>query len=121
MAAARSLAAVVGAVPCSETAPFVVSTLICSALRSGSLARPALTEAVIAVSATASFTSAAAALALAGQGVQIVRVHNVRMVREALAAFDACGGIDGQELVLAPEEIQLRITRIDANELRLTR
>lgn len=48
--------------------------------------------------------TAGSALALAGQGVQIVRVHNVRMVREALAAFEACGGIDGQELVLAPEQ-----------------
>ncbi|MEX0641376.1 MAG: dihydropteroate synthase [Pirellulales bacterium] len=34
-----------------------------------------------------------AALALAVQGVQIVRVHDVRPVREALAAFEACGGI----------------------------
>lgn len=42
------------------------------------------------------------ALALAVQGVQVIRVHNVRMVREALLAFEACGGIDGQELVLAP-------------------
>ncbi|BBO31741.1 dihydropteroate synthase [Lacipirellula parvula] len=46
--------------------------------------------------------TAGSALALAGQGVQIVRVHNVRMVREALAAFEACGGIDGREVVLAP-------------------
>jgi dihydropteroate synthase len=34
------------------------------------------------------------ALALAAQGVQIVRVHNVRPVREALAAFEACGGLN---------------------------
>jgi dihydropteroate synthase len=46
--------------------------------------------------------TAGAALALAGQGVQMIRVHNVRMVREALAAFESCGGIDGQEVVLAP-------------------
>lgn len=46
--------------------------------------------------------TAGSALALAGQGVQIVRVHNVRMVREALMAFEACGGIDGREVVLAP-------------------
>ena len=34
------------------------------------------------------------ALALAVQGVQIVRVHDVRPVREALAAFDATGGLN---------------------------
>jgi dihydropteroate synthase len=34
----------------------------------------------------------AAALALATQGVQVVRVHDVRPVREALVAFEACGG-----------------------------
>ncbi len=33
-----------------------------------------------------------AALALATQGVQIIRVHDVLPVREALLAFDACGG-----------------------------
>jgi dihydropteroate synthase len=33
-----------------------------------------------------------AALALAIQGVQIVRVHEVRQVREAMAVFEACGG-----------------------------
>jgi dihydropteroate synthase len=33
-----------------------------------------------------------AALSLAVQGVQIVRVHDVRPVREALVAFDATGG-----------------------------
>jgi dihydropteroate synthase len=36
------------------------------------------------------------ALALARQGVQILRVHDVRSVREALILFEACGGIDGQ-------------------------
>ena len=41
------------------------------------------------------------ALALAGQGVQIIRVHDVRPVREALVLFEACGGIDGTELTLA--------------------
>jgi dihydropteroate synthase len=35
-----------------------------------------------------------AALALAVQGVQIVRVHDVRPLREALAAFDATGGLN---------------------------
>lgn len=35
-----------------------------------------------------------AALALAVQGVQIVRVHDVRPVREALVVFEACGGLD---------------------------
>jgi dihydropteroate synthase len=33
------------------------------------------------------------ALALAIQGVQIVRVHDVRVVREALIVFEACGGV----------------------------
>jgi dihydropteroate synthase len=46
--------------------------------------------------------TAGSALALAAQGIQVIRVHNVRLVREALLAFEACGGIDGQELVLAP-------------------
>lgn len=41
------------------------------------------------------------ALALAAQGVQVIRVHDVRPVREALLAFDAAGGIDGTELLLA--------------------
>src|SRR5688500_2939773 len=36
------------------------------------------------------------ALALARQGIQILRVHDVRAVREALLLFEACGGIDGQ-------------------------
>jgi dihydropteroate synthase len=44
--------------------------------------------------------TAGAALAAAAQGVQILRVHNVRLVREALLAFQACGGIDGNELQL---------------------
>jgi dihydropteroate synthase len=34
-----------------------------------------------------------AALALAVQGVQIVRVHDVRPVREALIAFESIGGL----------------------------
>lgn len=42
-----------------------------------------------------------AALSLARQGVQIIRVHDVRLVREALLAFAATGGIDGRELKLA--------------------
>jgi len=42
-----------------------------------------------------------AAMALAVQGVQILRVHEVRPVREALLAFEAIGGIDGNELQLA--------------------
>jgi dihydropteroate synthase len=46
--------------------------------------------------------TAGSAMALAAQGIQVIRVHNVRMVREALLAFEACGGVDGQELVLAP-------------------
>ncbi len=35
------------------------------------------------------------ALSLARQGVQIIRVHDVRPVREALLLFEATGGIDG--------------------------
>ncbi len=42
-----------------------------------------------------------AALALASQGVQILRIHDVRPVREALLAFEASGGIDGISLQLA--------------------
>jgi dihydropteroate synthase len=38
--------------------------------------------------------TAGAALAAASQGVQILRVHNVRLVREALLAFEACGGVE---------------------------
>ena len=47
--------------------------------------------------------TAGSALSLATQGVQVIRVHNVRMVREALLAFEACGGIDGQESCWRPE------------------
>ncbi len=38
------------------------------------------------------------AMALAAQGVQVLRVHDVRQVREALLTFDAIGGIDGEEM-----------------------
>lgn len=41
-----------------------------------------------------------AAMALAAQGVQILRVHDVLAVRQALALFAVCGGIDGKELTL---------------------
>jgi dihydropteroate synthase len=34
------------------------------------------------------------ALALGRQGVQIIRVHDVRAVREALVVFEACGGME---------------------------
>jgi len=37
-----------------------------------------------------------AALSLAAQGVQIVRVHDVRPVREAILAFEATGGLTTQ-------------------------
>jgi dihydropteroate synthase len=36
------------------------------------------------------------ALALARQGVQILRVHDIRPIREALLLFEAAGGIDGR-------------------------
>jgi dihydropteroate synthase len=40
------------------------------------------------------------ALSLARQGVQIIRVHDIEPVRQALRLFAATGGIDGQELQL---------------------
>jgi dihydropteroate synthase len=40
--------------------------------------------------------TAGCALALALQGVQVIRVHNVRLVREALLAFEAAGGFGGR-------------------------
>jgi dihydropteroate synthase len=43
------------------------------------------------------------ALALAAQGVQIIRVHDVAAVRQALLLFEATGGIDGQAGQLAVE------------------
>lgn len=44
------------------------------------------------------FGTIGAAMSLAAQGVQILRVHDVLAVRQALALFAACGGIDGSEL-----------------------
>ncbi|NOY41515.1 MAG: dihydropteroate synthase [Planctomycetes bacterium] len=41
------------------------------------------------------FATIGSALSLAVQGVQIIRVHDVRPVREALLAFEATGGLDG--------------------------
>jgi dihydropteroate synthase len=41
-----------------------------------------------------------AALSLAIQGVQVIRVHDVRPVREALLAFEATGGLDGHPAIL---------------------
>ena len=41
------------------------------------------------------------ALALARQGVQIIRVHDVAPVRQALLLFEAVGGIDGQPIELS--------------------
>jgi dihydropteroate synthase len=40
------------------------------------------------------------ACSLAAQGVQVIRVHDVRQVREALVLFDATGGIDGKPATL---------------------
>lgn len=42
------------------------------------------------------------ALALAGQGIQVIRVHDVKPVSDALVAFEAVGGVDGVETQLAP-------------------
>lgn len=43
------------------------------------------------------FGTLGVSLALAVQGVQILRVHDVAATREALATFAATGGIDGRE------------------------
>jgi dihydropteroate synthase len=43
------------------------------------------------------FGTVGAAMSLAAQGVQILRVHDVLAVRQALSLFAACGGIDGRE------------------------
>ncbi len=45
--------------------------------------------------------TAGVAAALASQGVQILRVHDVQTVKETLWGFDAAGGIDGRPLVLS--------------------
>jgi hypothetical protein len=37
------------------------------------------------------------ALGLARQGVQILRVHEIRPIRDALLLYEAVGGIDGRE------------------------
>jgi len=42
-----------------------------------------------------------ASCALAAHGVQILRVHDVKPVKQALALFAAAGGIDGQPLQLS--------------------
>jgi dihydropteroate synthase len=47
------------------------------------------------------FGTIGGALALARQGVQVIRVHDVLAVRQALLLFEACGGIDGTEAALA--------------------
>jgi dihydropteroate synthase len=44
------------------------------------------------------------ALALAWQGVQVLRVHDVQPVREALLAYAATGGIDGTSAELAESQ-----------------
>lgn len=45
--------------------------------------------------ANRTFGTIGVTLALAAQGVQVIRVHDVRANREALALFEAAGGIDG--------------------------
>jgi dihydropteroate synthase len=47
------------------------------------------------------FGAIGVSLALAGQGVQVFRVHDVRSTKEALALFAAAGGLDGQPLQLS--------------------
>jgi dihydropteroate synthase len=46
--------------------------------------------------------SVGVSLALASQGVQILRVHDVAATRQALLLYGAAGGIDGSPLKLAP-------------------
>jgi dihydropteroate synthase len=46
------------------------------------------------------FGTVGTALSLARQGVQILRVHDVGAVCQALLLFEATGGIDGQPLIL---------------------
>ena len=58
--------------------------------------------------------TAGAALAAAVQGVQIVRVHDVRPVRDALLAFEACGGIDGVELEASVDALRRRCAEPNA-------
>ncbi|MDG2382051.1 MAG: dihydropteroate synthase [Pirellulaceae bacterium] len=43
------------------------------------------------------FATVGAALALARQGIQVIRVHDVRPAKEALLLFEATGGVDGCE------------------------
>lgn len=47
------------------------------------------------------FGTVGASLALARQGVQVLRVHDVAPVRQALVLFQAAGGIDGREKEVA--------------------
>jgi dihydropteroate synthase len=46
------------------------------------------------------FGTLGVSLALAGQGVQVLRVHDVRATKEAVALFAAAGGIDGRPIVV---------------------
>jgi dihydropteroate synthase len=41
-----------------------------------------------------------AALAVARQGIQVLRVHDVQCVKDALELFDAAGGLDGAPRML---------------------
>ncbi len=50
------------------------------------------------------------ALALARQGVQIIRVHDAAAVKQAITLFDACGGIDG---AFTPPRSSLDVRRAD--------
>lgn len=49
------------------------------------------------------FATVGSTLALAVQGIQVIRVHDVRENREALDAFIATGGLDGLALQLSSE------------------
>jgi dihydropteroate synthase len=40
-------------------------------------------------------------LAMAAAGVQLLRVHDVRPLREALLGFEAVGGVDGTTIDIA--------------------
>ena len=48
------------------------------------------------------------ALALARQGVQVIRVHDVAAVRQALVLFEACGGMQLESSASLEESEELR-------------
>ena len=57
-----------------------------------------------------------AAISLARQGVQVIRVHDVGLVRDALLLFEATGGIDGSRrdlaVMMTPGPLRLHLSRL---------